>query len=146
MPVFQLTVGMIDDYNRKTTKRFESVATMADFPAALAAAATLITDLGNIGEARILWYEVGQRTIYTDSVTVGANIDEGVTFTIEKEDNNNAPLHLPAPINAIFDGDGNVILTDTAVTAFISHFLTGGNWTFNDGEQGNRLVRGKLDK
>jgi len=146
MPEYQVTYEMIDAYNRRTRKTFHTVATMADETAALAAAAALATDLGNLTELDILAYSVAQRVVYTDTVVAGANKDEGVTFTLRKVDNFNDDIKVPGPINSIFDGNGNVIATDAAVTAFLANFLTGGDFTFSDGEQAQALVKGTLDK
>jgi len=146
MPEYQVTYEMIDAYNRRTRKTFHTIDTMADETAALAAAAALATDLGNLTELDILAYSVAQRVVYTDTVVAGANKDEGVTFTLRKVDNFNDDIKVPGPINSIFDSNGNVIATDAAVTAFLANFLTGGDFTFSDGEQATALVKGTLDK
>ena len=146
MPAYTVTFSLVDAYNRQTTKEFETVDTIADETEALAAAAALATDLANLTELRILSYAVGQRVVYTDTVTADANVDEGVTFSLRKEDNYKAPLKVPGPLNSIFQPDGSVILTNAAVTAFVANFLTGGDFTFSDGEQATELISGKLDK
>lgn len=146
MPSYEVVYSMEDAYGRPTTKTFQSVDTLADETAALAAAAGLATDLANLTEAVILSYSVKQRVPYTDSVDPGANKDEGVTFSIRKVDNFKDVIKVPAPINAIFNADGTVDLTNAAVTAFISNFLVGGDFTFSDGEQGSALLSGKLDE
>lgn len=145
MPEFQVYVEMIDSQNRKTSKEFTTVDTMADAAAATTAAAGLLTDLGNLTGLRILAYTVKQRIVYTDIVDAGSNIDEGITLSMEKEDNQLGIIKVPGPINTIYDGDGNVDVLDAAVAAFVSNFLTGGDFTFSDGEQANEIVRGKLD-
>jgi hypothetical protein len=55
-------------------------------------------------------------------------------------------LKVPGPINAIFNADGTVNLTHAAVAAFVANFLTGGDFTFSDGEQATAVIRGTLDK
>lgn len=145
MPAYSVMFELIDDYNRKTRKTFETVPTTADEAAAQAAAAALATDLGNITEARILAYTVARRTVYTDSVTTGANRDEGAILSLRKEDNYLDAIRVPAPINAIFNADGTVDLANGAVTAFVANFLTGGDFTFSDGEQASELVSGYLE-
>lgn len=146
MPIYNVTYEMVDDYGRKTTKRFETIATMADHPAAVAAAAALATDLANLTELDILAYSVSQRIVYTDTVVSGANKDEGVTLVLRKEDNFNGVIKVPGPINSIFNTDGTVDLTDAAVTAFVSNFLSSADFTFSDGEQATVLLSGSLDK
>lgn len=146
MPEYTVRFSMVDAYQRTASKSFTTVSTMADETAALAAAAGLATDLANLTELDILSYEISQRVVYTDTVDAGANRDEGVTFQLRKVDNFLGDIKVPGPINAIFNGDGSVDLTDAAVTAFISNFLTGGDFTFSDGEQATSLIKGSLDK
>ena len=145
MPAYTVVFEMVDAYERPTRKEFETVATIADEAAALAAAAALATDLGNITEARILAYTVARRVVYVDTVDAGANRDEGAIMTLRKEDNKKASIRVPAPINAIFNADGTLDLTNAIVTAFATNFLTGGDWTFSDGEQAGELVSGYLE-
>lgn len=146
MPSYMVTYEMVDAYNRRTRKTFHTVDTIADEAAAQAAAAALATDLANLTELDILAYNVSLRTVYTDTVTAGANKDEGVTFVMRKVDNFNDDIKVPGPINSIFDSNGNVDLTDAAVAAFLANFLTGGDFTFSDGEQATQAIRGTLDK
>lgn len=146
MPQFSVSFDMVDAYGRTARKVYETSATMADFDAASAAAAALATDLAAITEAEILSYTVASRSIYNDTVTTGGNRDEGVTLVLRKEDNFKGILKVPAPINAIFDSQGNVDITNAAVTAFVSNFLTGADFVFSDGEQASALISGKLDK
>lgn len=146
MPAYDVTFTMVDAYDRTTTKSFTSVSTLLDEATALASAAALAADLAAISELDILYYSVGQRIVFTDAVTAGANVDEGVTFTLRKEDNYKGSIKVPGPENSIFQADGSVILSDANVVAFIANFLTGGDWTFSDGEQATALLKGVLDK
>lgn len=149
MPVYGLYVEMVDAYNRPTSKRFESTD-LADYAAAAASAAALTTDLAVLTEARILATTISERVPFTDAVTTGANKDEGVTFTLRLPDNKKDNLSVPAPINSIFDANGNVITAPAlpaAVSDFLEHFEDGvGDWTFSDGEQWTEFVKGVLDK
>lgn len=135
---------MVDSQNRAVSKTFQT-ANLADFAAVSAAASALATDLGNITGARILSYTINIRTVYTDNVTAGSNRDEGLTLVLRKSDNYKDILRVPAPID-VFDGNGNVDVTNVAVTAFVSNFLTDGDFTFSDGEQATELLSGSLDK
>ena len=146
MPEYLVSVDMVDAYGRPASKRFKSVSTIADFDAAKTAAASLVGDLAGLSELDVLAYQVGERVVYTDTVVAGANRDEGVTFQLRKTNNYKGNIKVPGPINAIFNADGTVDLVDAAVTAFIAHFLTGGNFTFSDGEQASNLISGLLDK
>ena len=145
MPNYQVSYELVDAYGRSGRKVFET-AVLADFPAALASASGLANDLANLTEMEILAYTVSQRVAYNDTVTPGANKDEGVTLVLRKEDNYKAVIKVPAPINSIFDGMGNADIVDAIVSAFASNFLTGGDFVFSDGEQASALLSGKLDK
>lgn len=149
MPIYGLYVEMVDAYNRPTSKRFESTD-LADYDAAAASAAALLTDLAVLTECRILASTVSERVAFTDAVTAGANKDEGVTFTLRLPDNKKDSLSVPGPINAIFDANGMVITSPSipvAVTNFLDNFADGaGDWTFSDGEQWTEFVKGTLDK
>lgn len=146
MPTYQVTYELQDAYGRKTRKRFETISSIADHAAAVAAANTLAVALADLTELDILAHNVSLRTIYSDSVVAGANKDEGVTLTLQKADNYNAAIKVPGPINAIFNADGSVDLSNAIVTAFVNEFLVGADFTFSDGEQANSLVSGRLDK
>lgn len=147
MPQFSVTFEMVDFYGRSARKTYETVADMADFTAASAAAADLATDLGLVTEMQILSYTVGLRTVYTDSVVTGANRDEGLTLILRKEDNYKGVLKVPAPLNDIFDeGTGIADIAHAGVAAFASNFLVDGDFVFSDGEQAIALLSGRLDK
>lgn len=146
MPQYLVTFDMVDAYQRSARKSWHTVDTIADETAALAAAAALATDLANLTELDILAYTISQRVVYTDTVTAGANRDEGVTFTMRKVDNYKDDIKVPGPINSIFDAEGKVIITDAAVAAFVSNFLTGGDFVFSDDEQAIAILYGSLDK
>lgn len=148
MPEFSVSFELVDDYNRTGRKTFQTVAALADFAAAAAAAAALAVDLAVLTEMRILAYSVSQRIPFTDAVTSGANKDEGVNLTLRKEDNFKDNIRIPAPINAIFDGLGNVLTpTPAAVQDFIDNFFTpAGEFAFSDGEQATEFVGGVLEQ
>lgn len=146
MPTYNVSYDLVDSQGRSARKTFSTVDTMADETAALAAAAGLATDITNLTQLRLLSYTVSQRVVYTDTVDTGANRDEGVTLTLRKTDNYKDSIKMFGPIITIFDGSGNVDLTDAAVTAFVSNFFTGGDFVFSDGEQATELVQGVWDK
>lgn len=147
MPEFVVRYEMIDDYNRPTSKTFPTTSDTADFAAAAAAAAALATDLAVLSEARILAYTISQRIVFTDAATSGANRDEGVVLSLRKPDNKRDDIRIPAPINAIFDENGNVITPlPAAVDDFLDNFADGtGDFTFSDGEQFTEFVTGYLE-
>jgi hypothetical protein len=141
--IFPVSVSLVDAYGRPATKHFDvNAATHGD---AVTAAGALMTDLAGVTELRILSYVIGERVTYTDTVDAGANRDEGVTFSVRTADNEKAVIKVPGPVNAIFNGDGSVDLTDGAVTAFIANYLAG-TVLVDDGETVTELISGRLDK
>jgi hypothetical protein len=143
MAIFPVSFALVDAYGRPAPKRFDVNA--ADHAAAMTAAGALATDLAGITELRILSYVVGERVTYNDTVDAGANRDEGVTLSVRTADNEKAVIKVPGPVNAIFNPDGSVDLTDGAVTAFIANYLAG-TVLVDDGETVTELISGRLDK
>ncbi len=151
MTVFNVTMVLQDAYGRKTRKLFEtediSAADVgAEFLLARTAAAGLATDLAALTEAELLWYHIGEEVTYTDTADSGANVDEGLTMVVDKPDSKRGNLKVPAPINAVFNADGTLDLTHSAVTAYVTNFQSGGDFTFSDGEKVVNLISGRLDK
>lgn len=145
MPVYDLSVEMVDAQNRKAYKRYTS-QNIADFPAALTAASGLVDDLAAITEGDILSYSVSQRIIYTDTVTPGANVDEAGTFVVRKADNRSASHKVPMPIAAIRNPDGTLDIENASVTDYFANFYAAGDWTISDEEEVIALLSGKLDR
>lgn len=143
---YLVNYDLVDSYGRSIRKTYETKATMASFEDALTAASALAGDLKAITGAQILAYTVSYRVTYTDTVVAGSNRDEGATLVLRKEDNRKATMRVPAPINTIFDGNGNVSIVDTGVTGYTLNFMSGGNFTLSDGEQAVQLLSGTLDK
>jgi hypothetical protein len=143
MAIFPVSFSLVDAYGRPATKRFDVDA--VDHAAAMTAAGAFAADLAGITELRILSYVVGERVTYTDTADAGANRDEGVTLSVRTADNEKAVIKVPGPVNAIFNPDGSVDLTDGAVTAFIANYLAG-TVLVDDGETVTELISGRLDK
>lgn len=147
MPTYKVRFEMVDDYNRPSSKSFETVPTTVDYAAAAAAAAALAVDLAVLTELRVLAYTITERIVMVDAVTAGANRDEGVVLSLRKPDQYLDDIRIPGPINAIFDDNGNVITPlPAAVDDFLDNFADGtGDFTFSDGEQFAEFVRGYLE-
>jgi hypothetical protein len=148
---YRITYVFRDAYGRKTRKLLETevisdVDLPTEFNTAAGYAAAMATALANLSEAELLWYTIAYEVVYADTVDAGANVDEGVTFVCEKGDGKNGVIKVAAPINAIFNVDGSVDLTDGVVTAFLNQFLVGGGFTFSDGENVTQILSGRLDK
>lgn len=145
MPIYDVKVTMVDAGNRKSTKRYQT-ANLTDFAAAQTAANGLISDLQGVTMARVLAYSISQRTVVSDAVSAGANIDEGVTIQGLKADNYQAPVKIPAPTAALWNSDGTVDMTNAELIAYLANFETGNEFTISDGEQVGSWIGGTLDK
>ena len=142
MPIYPMSVKMVDAYGRPVNKRYDINA--ADYAAALVEAAAFETVLEAVTEARVLSYDVSSRIIITDTATAGANRDEGITFSVRTADNEKAVVKVPCPVNAQLNTDGTVILADTDIAAFLAHY-TGGDILVDDGETVTEVISGRLD-
>lgn len=145
MTIYNLSVTMVDDDQRKTTKEYVS-ADLADEATALASAAALVDSLQDVTELEIISYRLAQRIVYVGALTAGANVDEGATITVRLEDNYDEVMKWPGPIQAIRNGDGTIDVNSTEVQAYTVNFLAAADWTISDGEQISQVLRGKLDK
>lgn len=151
MTIFTLSVTLEDDFGRKSRKRYETedlsgADVGAEYLEAQGFVTTLLTALGNLSEADILYYNLGREVTYTDTVDPGANHDVGMTALGKKENNKLTVLKVPAPVLTIFNPDGTLDITDGLVTAYTNHFIASGGFTTSDGENITELVRGRLDK
>lgn len=151
MTVFTLHVTLEDAYGRTTRKQFKTedisgVDVGAEYLVAQGFATTFLAALGNISEANILYYNLGRDVTYSDTVDAGANVDEGMTALARKTNNKLVVIKVPAPVNAIFNPDGTLDITDALVTAYTNHFIATAGFTISDGENITALVSGRLDK
>lgn len=143
MTIYAMALTYVDAYQRRGTKRYE--LDTADFTAALARAATLATALGNLMEADILKYTVGQEVPYTDTVVAGANRDEGITLSADLGAGKTAAIKIPTPVNTVINPDGTVDITDGLITALETEYLST-EVLVSDGEVVLDFLSGKLDK
>lgn len=143
MPIYAMALTYVDAYQRRGTKRYE--LDTVDFAGALARAATLATALGNLMEADILKYTVGQEIPYTDTVVAGANRDEGITLSADLGAGKTAAIKIPTPVNTVINPDGTVDITDGLITALETEYLST-EVLVSDGEVVLDFLSGKLDK
>lgn len=145
MPKYKLGVTLKDAYNRKTTKEYGIEA--ADIATASTLSAAFVSDMAVISMARVLEYRVSDVTDYTDTVDAGANVNEGLTFSLSIGGvaNKSGYTKVPAPIKTVVNSDGTVDMTATAVSGFASHFLSG-FVLVSDGEVVDSFNTGKLDR
>lgn len=148
MPVYNVHVELVDDYGRVGRKSYKTISTVASHIDAVTAAAALMVDLEALTEMRVVAYSVGLRTIESDTVTTGANKDEGITLSVRKVSGYRDILKVPGPLNSVINTDGTVDISDALVTNYYDNFETaGGSFTFSDGEQAEAsgLISGRLD-
>ncbi len=148
MPEYNVGMELVDDYGRNRSMKFQTISSMATHIAAVTAVAGLVTDLEALTELRVVAYTVALRTIESDTVTAGANKDEGITLSVRKEDGFKSVLKVPGPLNSVINADGSVDIADALVTNYYNNFETGGGeFTFSDGEQAESggLISGRLD-
>jgi hypothetical protein len=143
MTVYNVSVKLRDAYQRVSTRRFGVDAT--DHPTAVSDANLMLTDLAALTMAEIIEFTVGLKTAYSDSADSGANIDAGITLSMELSDGGKAPLRVPAPVAAALNADGTVDLTASVVTDFVDNWLSG-DFLISDGETATALLSGKLDR
>lgn len=147
MPEYLVVYDIRDSQNRKTTKRVQTVNSMANEAAALAAAAALAVDLAAVCEGDIMSYTVSQRVVYTDAANAGSNVDEGATMVALKEDNRYTSHKIPMPAVSVRNPDGTIDIESALILDYMSNFTaSAGDFTLSDGEQITELIAGKLDK
>ena len=143
MAQFELSISIMDVYQRRGSKRFLLEA--LDIATAITNAGLFATSLADVMEAEILNYSVAARVAYTDTVGANANLDEGITISCDLGAGKRAALKIPSPKNSVLNGDGTVDLTDAAITALESHYLSG-DVLISDGEIVLDFLSGKLDR
>lgn len=143
MPLYQASAKLQDAFGRVSTRRY--VIDEVGYAEASAAMANFVVDLAALTEAEVLEYSVAFVTTYSDSVAAGANLDEGITLTLLKEDNRKASIKVPAPDTSVCNADGTVDITNALVTNYTDNF-TSGTFLVSDGEVATDLLSGKLDR
>lgn len=143
MANFQGSITLQDAFDRRTTKRFEG--DFADFATAQSAMVLLVADIDALSEAQVIAYNVGQKSDYAGSLVAGANLDQGITLSVQKTDNEKAVLKVPAPTLSVVNADGTVDITNALVTDYVDNWITG-TWYVSDGDEVDSLLSGKLDR
>jgi len=140
-------VTMGDVGRQSFTRSYELRSTVADFTAALAAAALLLPDLAAVTECTVIGYSVSEK--YQDSAAgfptnpVGERQNNALLAVgIEGAPLKTATLAIPGPIDAMFqgapgfDGYDDVNGANSLVIAFMDNFKeTDGTFSLSDGEQ-----------
>jgi hypothetical protein len=152
MTQFYATFLMGDDYGRRTrktyqTEDFSGIDAGADFLSAQAAAQALQADLSAVSELDVLSFQIRYEETVTDTVTTGANVDEGATLVVSKVGSTKrANLKVPGPVAGVRNADGTINITATEITNFIANFQAAGDFLISDGEVLDDVISGRLDK
>lgn len=145
MPYLSLTLA--DDYGR-TTKRILQMGTQALLADYVTAAGAVVEDLEDVTDLALVRADLVIDAIVSGfSVTEGANVDVGATFSGFVEDGNGkkASTKVPGFKASLVDDDGTVPITgDTA--DYLANFEDGGYLMLSDGEQIETWIRGSLDR
>ena len=145
MPEYIVTMELQDAQGRRGRKRYQTQAGVVDHAAAVTAANSLAVDLTALTELEVLAHTVSLRTLYSDSVVAGANIDEGATFSLNKTDNYRASHKVPGPAQAVRNPDGTIDIASALVTDYFDNFFAAGDFTVSDGEIIDQILSGSLD-
>lgn len=138
-----LDIELVDAYSRRSAKRFEMTA--VDHATATADAALILPEFQAVTQLRVLSFSLSERTVYSGTLTTGANRDEGATLKGRKPDGYLATLKIPGPVTSIRQPDGTIDMSDAALVAFINRFTTGDKLLISDGETISIWISGVLD-
>lgn len=150
---WELNVTLIDNGGNTSTLSYSLVA--IDYTAAAAAAATILTRIGNVTNAVVKGYSIVQRYIENALTLPGSGVQvedrATVVLQIAGDPLKKVTVNIPAPKAGIFVGtsgeSADVIDTsDTDLQAYASTFHTGGLATISDGEFVDDAVRAGVEK
>lgn len=144
MPLYPLSFTLEDDYGRKTTRSF--LLNAVDFPAAQAAAAAFAVDYNGATMLALTETRLTDVNAVAGSPDVGANVDEGATFSCSLATPNKfAATKLPGVIEAARLTGGVIDLSNALIALYVGHF-TSGVVTLSDGETVTAFIKGVLDR
>lgn len=146
MPVFDLSVTLLDDSERTTTKKYK-VFDAVDYAGALSLAALFVTDLAGITQCGVVSYALTTVVPVGGAVTANSNLDAGATFSlfIGGVPGKKGTNKVPAPVFSIIAAGGAIDMTDVIVTDYAANF-TSGFVLVSDGETVDSFIKGKLDR
>lgn len=144
----QLSLTMVDSYNR-TTKKLIEVETQADLATYLGLAQGIVDDLEEITDLGVSRVDLILDAAGTGfAATAGSNIDTGGTVQgyVASGNGKKASTKIPGIKPALVDADGDLILTDQGLEAYLQNFETAGACRLSDGETISTWIGGHLDK
>lgn len=137
-----LTVDFVDTGGNVTTRTYR--LTSADDAAALTDSAAILTAIGNVSDASVKGYTIGNVFVEGSlALPAAAEVENQLQLTLPifAKPNKSGTLTIPAPKVGIMQattGQGFNLpdFTDAALIAYINLFTTGGKATLSDGEVG----------
>jgi hypothetical protein len=149
MAEFDLSLSMVDDYGRTTRKVIEMVpqVLLADMVLEAQAYVDALEDVTDLSVVRADIIVKGAVSGF--SVTAGANVDVGATFSgfITDGDGKKASLKVPGFKAGLVSGDGTVDITQVVVDTYLDEYVSPGNGArISDGETISEWIKGSLDK
>ena len=148
---FYVTYLMEDAHGRRTRKRYQTenfngVDQGADFLSAVAAAQALQADISALSELDVLSFHISYEETVTDTVTAGANKDEGGSIVVSKVGSTKRhTMKVPGPAAAVRNADGTLDITNALITDFVANFQVAGDFLISDGEQVDAIKSARLD-
>lgn len=143
-----LNVTLQDSGFNSTSKEYALRG--ADFAAASTNAASMISALDAVSDAKIARYAISERWYDNAfSAPVAGEVEELAIISVRTSGGNNATVEIPAPIAGAFKGtsgtDKNVVdLTNASVDAYLDQFFAiGGSAYISDGESISVAIEGQ---
>jgi len=140
---FGVSIQLIDDYGRTTTRRYENTQALA--ADAISDAASLITDFLAISDMGTVKHDVAISTVAANSPQSGANRDVGGTLHVRLDNGKLYPLRVAGIKASMLNADGSIKIDDEDVVAYVANFLTGGTFRVSEGNYVTDIVSGELD-
>lgn len=144
----KISVKLIDDYGRTSTKRLELATDVA---------ATAITDAVTVAEGLAAASDCGllsctvlfDAAVTPTSATSGGNLDAGASIQglLTGTPAKYATLKVPAPLAAYINSDGTIDLANATLKTFLDFYTEAViKCDISDGETVDSWVKGTLDR
>jgi hypothetical protein len=140
---FGVSIQLIDDYGRTTTRRYENTQALA--ADALTDVAALIVDFLAVSDLGTVKHDICVATVAANGAQSGANKDVGGTLHVRLNNGKLYPLKIPGIKDAMLNADGSIKIDDEDVIAYVANFLTGGTFRVSEGNYVTDIVSGELD-
>lgn len=143
-----VTVTFVDSRNRRTRKTYE-IESQADLATYGTTVQQLIDDLELVSDLGVERVDLIIPAIGTGHAAVDpSNVDVGATFSgyLSSGNGKKGSHKLPGVKDTFVQSDGSINLAGVGMGAYLSHFLTAGDFMISDGETVESWINGTLDK